>query len=84
MFGNFPEDWIAPSPLRVELIVYVILYFLVVFLLVQNFLLAIVVEVLAPPSHLLLLLLLPALAHSLLPSPLILSLLTDPVNLRKT
>ncbi len=56
MFGNFPEDWIAqgkvPESLRVELIVYVILYFLVVFLLMQNFLLAIVVEVLSLPSHL--------------------------------
>ena len=47
MFGNFPEDWAGmefATPLRLELIVYVVLYFLVVFLLMQNFLLAIVVE----------------------------------------
>ena len=47
MFGNFPEDWAGmefATPLRTELIVYVVLYFLVVFLLMQNFLLAIVVE----------------------------------------
>ena len=49
MFGNFPDDWTAPSPLTGELIVYVILYFIVVFLLMQNFLLAIIVEVSAPP-----------------------------------
>ena len=40
MFGNFPEDWAGmefATPLRTELIVYVVLYFLVVFLLMQNF-----------------------------------------------
>jgi hypothetical protein len=47
MFGNFPDDWAGlefATPLKTELIIYVMLYFLVVFLLMQNFLLAIVVE----------------------------------------